>query len=163
MFKSESLDSRLKEIIAQAIHAEYVRTQKAKGETTKINPALVSWEELPEHIKESNRAQALHIAEKLKAIGCEVIGSEDREAGEFEFRPEEVEQLAQMEHDRWVQERLANGWTFTAGPKDIDKKTSPWLVSYEELPEDVKELDRETVRKIPEFLAKVGLEVRRQT
>ena len=52
----ESPDSRLKEVIAQAIHAEYVRNRKAKGETTEINSTLVSWEKLPEHVKESNRA-----------------------------------------------------------------------------------------------------------
>ena len=158
--RSESPDSRLKEVIAQAIHAEYVRNQKAKGETTETNSTLVSWEELPEHVKESNRAQALHIAEKLKAIGCDITKLEDREAGEFEFTREEIEQLARMEHERWVEERLANGWT--VGPKDIDKKTTPWLVSYEELPEEEKEKDRQTVREIAKFLAKVGLAVRRR-
>jgi len=158
---SESPDSRLKEVIAQAIHAEYVRNQKAKGETTETNSSLVSWEELPEHVKKSNRAQALHIAEKLKAIGCGITELEDRELGEFEFTHEEIEQLARMEHERWAEERLANGWT--VGPKDIDKKTTPWLlVSYEELPDEEQEKDRQTVRGIPEFLAKVGLAVRRQ-
>lgn len=159
--RSESPDSRLKEVIAQPIHAEYVRNQKAKGETTETNSSLVSWEELPEHIKVSNRAQALHIAEKLKAIGCGITELKDRELGEFEFTREEIEQLAPMEHRRWVEERLANGWT--VGPKDIDKKTTPWLlVPYEELPDEEQEKDRESVRGIPKFLAKAGLAVRRQ-
>ena len=159
--ESESSDSRLKEVIAQAIHVEYVRNQKAKGETTETNSTLVSWEELPEHVKESNRAQALHIAEKLKAIGCGITKLEDRELGEFEFTREEIELLARMEHERWVEERLANGWT--VGPKDIDKKTTPWLlVPYEELPDEEQEKDRESVRGIPKFLAKVGLEVQRE-
>jgi hypothetical protein len=158
---SESPDSRLKEVIAQAIHAEYVRNQKAKGETTETNSRLVSWEELPEHVKESNRAQALHIAEKLKAIGCGIIELGNAELREFEFTREEIEQLARIEHERWVEERLANGWT--VGPKDVDKKTTPWLlVPYEELPDEEQEKDRESVRGIPKFLAKVGLAVRRQ-
>ena len=85
----------------------------------------------------------------------------DRELGEFEFTREEIEQLARMEHERWMEERLANGWT--VGPKDIDKKTTPWLlVSYEELPDEEQEKDRESVRGIPEFLVKVRLAVRRQ-
>ena len=157
---SESLDSRLKEVIARAIHAEYVRNQKAKGEITETNSTLVSWEKLPEHVKESNRAQALHIAEKLKAIGCGITDLGDGGLGEFEFKREEIELLAWMEHERWVEERLANGWT--VGPKDIDKKTTPWLVPYEELPKEEQEKDRQTVREIPKFLAKVGLAVRRQ-
>ena len=159
--ESKSTDSKLKEVIAQAIHAEYLRNQKNKGETTENNSALVSWEKLPEHVKESNCAQALHIAEKLKAIGCGITELEDRELGEFEFTHEEIEQLARMEHERWVEERLANGWT--VGPRDIDKKTTPWLlVPYEKLPPEEQEKDRESVRGIPKFLAKVGLAVRRQ-
>ena len=42
------------------------------------------------------------------------------------------------------------------------KKTSPYLVGWADLPEDVKEWDRETVCKIPEFLTKVGLEIERE-
>ena len=157
--RSESLDSRLKEVIAQAIHAEYVRNQKAKGETTETNSTLVSWEKLPEHLKESNRAQALHIAEKLKAIGCGITELGDGELGEFEFTREQIELSARLEHLRWVEERLANGWT--VGPKDIDKKTTPWLVPYEDLPDEEQEKDREAVRGIPKILAKVGLKIRR--
>jgi len=158
--RSESPDSRQKEVIAQAIHAEYVRNQKAKGETTETNSTLVSWEKLPEHVKESNRAQALHIAEKLKAIGCGIAEMEDREPGEFEFTREEIEQLARMEHERWVEERLANGWT--VGPKDIGKKTTPWLlVPYEKLPDEEQEKDREAVTGIPKILAKIGLKIGR--
>ena len=158
--RSESPDSRQKEVIAQAIHAEYVRSQKAKGDTTETNPSLVSWEELPEHIKKSNRAQALHIAEKLKAIGCGIKELGDGEMVEFEFTHEEIEQLARMEHERWVVERLADGWT--VGPKDVNKKTNPWLLPYGKLPPEEQEKDRESVGGIPKFLAKVGLVVRRQ-
>jgi hypothetical protein len=159
--ESESSDSRLKEVIAQAIHAEYVRNQRAKGETTETNSTLVSWEKLPEHVKESNRAQALHIAEKLKVIGCGITELGGAELGEFEFTHEEIELLARLEHLRWVEERLANGWT--VGPKNINNKTTPLLlVPYEELPDEEQEKDRQSVRGIPKFLAKVGLAVRRQ-
>ncbi|TET86779.1 MAG: hypothetical protein E3J46_07370 [Desulfobacteraceae bacterium] len=157
--RSESPDSRLKEVIAQAIHAEYVRNQKAKGETTETNSTLVGWEKLPGHVKESNRAQALHIAEKLKAIGCGTTELGDGEPGGFEFTREEIELLAPMEHERWVGERLANGWT--VGPKDIDTKTTPGLVPYEELPDEEQEKDREAVIGIPKILAKVGLKIGR--
>jgi len=160
MSRSESLDSRLKEVIARAIHAEYVRNQEAKGETGETNSRLVDWEQLPEHIKESNRAQAVHIAEKLKAIGCGIKELGDGEKGEFEFTGAEIELLAPMEHERWVEERLSNGWT--VGPKDMRKKTTPWLTPYEKLPPAEQEKDRESVRAIPKFLAKAGLAIRRQ-
>jgi hypothetical protein len=41
------------------------------------------------------------------------------------------------------------------------KKISPYLVGWSELPEDMKERDRQAVRKIPEFLANVGLDIQR--
>jgi hypothetical protein len=57
-------------------------------------------------------------------------------------------------------ERLRDGWR--RGPeKDVEKKISPYLVGWDELPENVKEWDRNTVRAIPRFLAEVGLEIRR--
>lgn len=69
--------------------------------------------------------------------------------------------MAEMEHTRWNVERLRNGWTW--GKKvDIIKKINPCLVGWSELPGDVKKRFRQTVRKIPEFLAKVGLDIQQQ-
>jgi len=161
VFDSQSARSRLKEDLARVIHEKYLRDQAARGETTGTNPALVDWEELSEHLKESNRSQALHIVEKLMAIGCDIAEMDDGNRAGFEFTPQEIERLARMEHERWVEERLANGWT--NGPKDIDRKTHPLLrASYEELPEEEREKDRDAVRGIPEFLAEVGLKVKRR-
>lgn len=69
--------------------------------------------------------------------------------------------MAKMEHARWNVERLLNGWKW-GEKRDVTKKVSPYLVPWSELSIDMKECDRQTVRKIPEFLAKVGLEVHRQ-
>lgn len=160
IFASKSSRSRLKDVLARAIHEEYVRNQTARGETKETNSTLVDWEELPDHLRESNRSQALHIVEKLKAIGCDVTELDDGDVAGFEFTPQEIERLARMEHERWVEERLANGWT--VGPKGIDRKTHPLLcASYEELPEEEREKDRDAVRRTPKILAKVGLKIRR--
>lgn len=68
--------------------------------------------------------------------------------------------MAEMEHARWVMERVLDGWTW-GEKRDVLGKTSPYLVGWSQLPEDVKEWDRETVRKIPEFLARGEFEVYR--
>ena len=69
--------------------------------------------------------------------------------------------MSEMEHTRWNVERFRNGWTW--GKKvDIIKKISPYLVGWLELPEDVKERNRQIACKISEFLAKVLLEIQRQ-
>lgn len=158
----EALLGGTHEILARAIHEDYVRHQKEIGKTPRTNPSMVDWEELSEDLKESNRNQADHIEVKLKAIGCGIQPLTDWEAASFKFLPEEIELLAEMEHERWCEERKLNGWLYKPGPKDIKKKTSPYLVPWEELSEDIKEYDRNTVRGLSSFLAQAGFQIYRK-
>lgn len=145
------------EILARAIHEDYVLQQEEAGLTPETNPAMVSWDELPENLRESNRFQADHIGAKLKAVGCGIEFSTDWDTELFEFTQDEIELMAKMEHERWVEERRRNGWK--KGLKNIKKKRTPYLVPWEELSEDMKDRDREPVRKLPAFLAKVGFRI----
>jgi hypothetical protein len=122
--------------------------------------AIPSRELLDEDFQESNRAQARHIEEKLREIGCAVVSAEQA-AEPVTFTPDEVERMAEMEHGRYNAERLLDGWTWSA-VKDDDRRTSPYLVSWSELPDDIRDYDRQTVREIPEFLARIGLAVQRR-
>jgi len=151
------------EILARAIHDDYVRHQRELGETPETNPSMVDWDSLPEDLKESNRHQAGHIEMKLKAINCGIQPLTDWESASFEFLPEEVEQLAEMEHRRWCEERRQQGWSYAPGPKNIKKKTTPYLVPWEELSEEIKEYDRNMVRGLPSFLAQAGFQIYRKT
>lgn len=153
-----SLISEIRETIARAIHESYRRNRA--GGAAGDDLSLSEWEELPESLKESNRQQADDIVRKLERIGCYADNGHDRKIDERRFTGEEIEAMAEMEHERWNTERFRDGWKLGT-PKDVRRKISPYLVPWTELPEDVKELDRETVRKIPEFLAKVGLEIQR--
>ena len=146
-----------REEIAKAIHAKHVRDLQGKKAST--DPSMQPWDQLTETLKESNRGQADHISEKLQRIGCGLEPAASGGAAAFEFTPEEIEVLAEMEHERFVAERRLDGWTL--GPKSVENKTSPTLVPWDELSDDVKELDRQAVRGIPEFLAEAGFEVRR--
>jgi ppGpp synthetase/RelA/SpoT-type nucleotidyltranferase/putative lipoic acid-binding regulatory protein len=150
----------VREIIAKAIHEEYRHILAKKLSTEK--PSLKEWAELSEELKESNREQADHIFEKLRQIGCTVHKVTDRKVALMTFTKEEVEIMAEMEHARWNVERLLAGWRW-GEKKDVNKKINPYIISWSKLPEDVKNYDRETVRKIPEFLAKIGLEIRRRS
>ena len=49
--------------------------------------------------------------------------------------------------------------TYDPGPKDLTRRTSPFLVLWEQLPEEQRDSDRETVRDLPRLLASVGLQV----
>ena len=143
--------------VARPIHQNYRADQVERKPPD--DPAMAEWEDLPEHLRQSNRHQAAHIFEKLHAIGCEVRVATGSEVEPIAFAEDEMELMAEMEHDRWTAERLAEGWTF--GERDVPAKTSPYLVSWEELPDEIREWDREPVRRIPELLAAVRLEIRR--
>ena len=66
--------------------------------------------------------------------------------------------MAKMEHERWVKERLRDGWKF--GPKkDIEEKVSPHLIPWNQLSDEIKEYDRVFIRKLPAFLAQNGFQI----
>ena len=144
------------ERLAEAIHERYRSSQA--GRKPADDPALRPWSALDETLRESNRSQAADIGPKLRSIGCYPVPL--REAEPFTFTAAEIERLSEREHLRWVADRRASGWT--AGPvRDPARRVTPDLVPYDELPEAVRELDREAVRAIPALLAGAGLGIRR--
>ena len=166
------------DVLAQEAHAAYSRFSRDRDGAS-ANPSVTAWDDLPEHLRESNRRQVMHIGAKLRAAGCAVApvpGGPAMPADELAralgcpvlppegleertLTDDEVERLARVEHDRWVAERLFDGWTYAPGPKDIVRRTTPDLAPWEELSEEVRELDRNVVRAIPAILARVGLRV----
>jgi hypothetical protein len=97
----------------------------------------------------------------LQAVGCSVRSSTDLDPSSFCFQPEEIEVLARMEHERWYQARIAQGWTYDPGQQDRDNKTHPALLPWDELPEPVKDIDRQAMGDLPALLASVGFEIER--
>jgi voltage-gated potassium channel Kch len=140
--------------IAEAIHRRWRAEQLAAGK-----PAP-TWRELDDELRESNRAQARDIIAKLHSVGCEIAPLRHWGAAQIAFTVEEVEKLAVAEHDRWVTERRQAGWV--PGPDDSERRTSPYLVAFTDLPDDVADLDRSAVRGIPTALASAGLQVVRR-
>ena len=149
------------EILARAIHDEYVRHQQERGETAATNPRMIPWDELPRHFRESNRRQVDHIGLKLKAVSCDIAPLTDWDAASFRFTPEEIEIMAEMEHARWAEGLGLDGWTYAEGPQDPAAKTHPDLLPWEVLPEAEKEKNRNAVREMPGFLARAGFQVYR--
>lgn len=142
-----------RERIARALHESYRRTVPPD------DPAAVSWELLPATLRTSNRDQAEHLTAKLAETG-RVLVPDDGEPPD-DFDDEEIELLGRREHERWAAERTAQGWR--PGPRDHAAHTSPHLVSWEELDEETREVDRRFVRALPDILADAGLVIRRQS
>lgn len=149
------LASTVVDEIAKAVHRTYldeIAPQRDKD--------LRTWDELPETLRESNRHHATQIIARLEQIGCVVEPAPAEGAHPTTFTDAEVERMAEIEHGRWNAERLMDGWTW-GETKDIDTKVSPYLVSWAELPDSIRESDRILVRRMPEILARVGLQIRR--
>ena len=150
-----------REILAQAIHANYVRHRREQG-ASHDDPALAEWETLPEALRASNRAQAADLGSKLRMVGCDLVPTTDWDPPPLPFTEAEVEHLAALEHQRWEAERRQDGWH--SGPvRDLGRKLSPYLVPWEGLPEEIKDLDRDAIRALPTFLARAGFAIIRRT
>ena len=151
-----------REVLARAIHSEYLRLQRAAGDTLATNSSLRPWDDLPDDLKESNREQADDLRSKLDAVGCHMEAVTAWDDPLFEFTPGEIESMAVLEHDRWMRSKVLAGWRH-GERKDPERKTHPCLVAYAQLPESEKDKDRNTVRSIPKFLASIGYRVQRVT
>lgn len=70
------------------------------------------------------------------------------------------ELIAKNVHDVWALGRIKEGWTL--GPKkDNEKKTTPLLVPYEDLPESEKEYDRNTAFETLKLIIKLGYKIKK--
>jgi hypothetical protein len=152
----------LTETLARAMHENYYRMESARGITVEMNESVAPWGELPESLKESNRRFADGIGDKLRAVGCALVPAPlvDLEDSLVEFDESEVEQLAELEHDRWCTDQLRDGWT-RGDIQDPVQKIHNFIVGWDDLPESEREKDREAMRELPRMLAGAGFEVHR--
>jgi hypothetical protein len=147
------------EELAKAIHALYCTQAQANGQRPETNSAMRPWEELPEDLKDSNRAQAADIPNKLNRLGYELAPSHGLTPAKLQLTERDVEDLAIREHDRWMNERRRNGWTY--GPvRDNSRKHHHLLVPWSQLPDAEREKDRDTVRNLPLLIEKAAFRLR---
>lgn len=154
-----------REELARLAHEDWLRAQLAKGETLGNRGSLRHWEELNDDLKASNRDQVASLFDRmLPAVGACIVPVAEWDAEPFSFSSAEVELMAEFEHDRWCRERADAGWvldrSLTAG--DTERKLTPWLVGWDELPEDMRHWDRETVTRFPVLLARAGFRIQRE-
>jgi len=149
-----------RERLARILHEGYRRDHTIEGQPAPDAPWAVPWQELPEEIRESNRAQSDHVRLELATAGYEIGPVEDWGATPTPFTEEEVETLARLEHERWLAERHAAGWTYAPGDPDKKHKTNPRLLDWDSLSEPDREASRRMTRRLPELLEEVGLQVR---
>ncbi|MGH3270540.1 MAG: RyR domain-containing protein [Trebonia sp.] len=147
------------EQLARSIHEAYVAHAKERGETEAVNPSMASWNKLSEDLRQSNLAQAADIGVKMEAIGAAVV-PESEGVPQFSFTGQEIELLAQMEHERWMRERISQGWKY-GDIRDPEHKVHPDLRDWSYLSDLAKQKDRDAISKLPGILHDAGFQIRR--
>jgi hypothetical protein len=145
----------LVERLARQTHEAYL-AQPGPHPGEPAGPARVPWSGLSEHLRRANREQVGDIAIKLQALSC-VVAPRNGD-GLDRLDEEKVEQLARMEHDRWVAVRRDQGWQY-GDVRDDTRRRHPDLRRWEEVPESTRDKNREAVRQLPEILADAGFEI----
>jgi hypothetical protein len=149
------------EFLGQAIHEQYLLNLEPLKEGIEPHPNDKPWKYLSEEAKESNRAQASHYGILLQSIGCTIQPNFGLEECNITFTTEEINNMASLEHSRWMDEKTVLGWTY-GELRDDRKKRHPDLVSWSELPESSRKFDINTVKEMPNLIASVGYSVVRK-
>lgn len=158
----EDINENLISNIARAIHADYCHKRMTEGQSRQSNLNLVDFDELSEEIKEANMDSARSIPRKLKLLGIDLL----KMANNVNYKllalsDGEVEVLSQWEHCRWNWQKIIQGWVYGAKKHEANK-THPCILPWNELPENIKEYDRENVRLIPEIIQTAGYQAIRK-
>ncbi len=154
----ESLIDGFNERIARAIHDIYVIDNLRSGQRKPTDAAMQPWHLLNVEYKESNRDQAANIRQTLENHDYTIVSQTDWSEPPLQFPPDTLEELAIAEHDRWVNERRLRGWKY-GKERNLERKESPSLVSWEKLDEDTKNYDRDFVRSYPVILSLIDLKI----
>jgi len=144
--------------LARTLHKAY---QSAAGPEKAAN---VSWKDLGEDMRDSNRRVVTHIAAKLSSAGVDIepwLKKWDQKPNSANLPRVEgiledealMVKLAELEHERWMADRRINGWQY-GKERDNDKRNHPDLVPYVQLSKDSQAYDLLMVQTLAEILAK---------
>jgi voltage-gated potassium channel Kch len=149
--QTELDDPELRDHFAKLTHAEY-RSKQTAGRLSG-DPACAPWERLLPIFRASNRAQADDVKNKLAMIGMRI---ERTEAGgrRLQLSEQAVQLLAEMEHGRYVVDRLQAGWQL--GDRDANRGRSPYFLPWTDLTTDERFWDVSAVRTIAGALESFG-------
>jgi RyR domain len=148
------LHDDIREILAERLNDVYLEQRRKTASTQADFDEIrdMEWNYLDEERRESTRIHADAIPGKLQLVSCFLskTRSHSRAAVVEQFEDDEVERLAEAEHDRWNAERMQKQWR--RGPRKPEERQSPFLVPWSELSEYARNLDRVMVACYPRIL-----------
>jgi class 3 adenylate cyclase len=148
------------EELAMAAHAIHAEEQMKRGKTPQDTPSIRAWNGLSEDLRDECRAQAADLPNKLFFLGFDLVPSHGISPWEIKISPEQIEELAKREHDRWMAERQRQGWEFGSDHCNA-RKHDPCLIPWNELKDEDKQTDRDKISQIPKVIERAGFRVRK--
>lgn len=94
------------------------------------------------------------IPNKLAAFGYIMVPRRNHET-EFELSAEVHKNKANIEHDRWAEAKLKEGWKYDPQTNN-EKRLHSLLMKWDQLTENEKENDRQIFSKISSLLNEAG-------
>jgi len=149
-------NNHAREKIAKEIHDNYVAQNAEKDK--KKGVMETEWAELPESYKWANRYALDNYPVKQLALQMySKLYTEDRLADYCKNietqHVEDLELLAEIEHNRWCGERVIAKWAYSED-RCNERLLHPCLVTYDNLSEELKDYDRENVVMFLNYLSK---------
>lgn len=154
--EKKGYSNEIAELLAEATHQNYLEREYGKGITEGGDPSAVSWEGLTEDVRDQNRAQAKSLIWNIHEYGYQVVPMRywDEPYLKFDKNDPIIEALAIREHDRYVKMKKEQGYRW--GPENDKKnKINKTLVDWEDLPDEEKGKDIQTILELPDRLARV--------
>ena len=158
--------NRVTDRLAALIHEEYLAARRAeqrtRGALTNPSPYLDPLNARAQSVaRSSSLRQAQHILHKLERIGCTIRRRRAVDPARFKFADHELDDLAVLEHDRWNDERLLDGWE-VGSPTVRENRISEYLVPWDRIPCEIQKYDFAAIENLPMLLARVGFEIVRK-
>lgn len=144
------------EILARQLRENYLRSLNTPEAKALL---ALTWDEVSEEEKEANRKQASRIYRLLASQDFHLSPRLHWDARNLIFEENEINQMAQLEHQLWRQWKQSKGWQARPRRDDRRLRTHPDLVPWEDLPPQERKKNIEFVRALPRLLADMGFEI----
>ncbi len=140
---------------ARELHVVYARSRPGLRTATdagELRAAERTWEALPSSLRESNFRAFDHVAIKARAIGWRFVPARSDVPQNAGVEPADGETLAELEHLRYMAERVANGWRLA--PQRLDAvRVHPDLVDWAVLDTAERQIDMIQIDHLPQIAA----------
>jgi hypothetical protein len=148
------VDAGTREQLARAVHEQYLADTTDTGGASDLRRP---WDDLADDQRDPSRRRVDGVVGDLDSLGYSLAPLRRWGAPVVELTNDELDRLAEREHQRWRTEREAAGWTWAA-TRDNVAKHNPLLVAWSDLSDDARRQNVDAARALPAMLARAGYE-----